>query len=250
MQELITIPNLPNSLATTDTQKKLRSILDDINNISKSVLSDNCDGAENVDTDCQIQVKAENHTPYPGISRLTPALFLCGAAAVVPSNLDKLGVSCVVNVAPELPDTPLSSVSNPLYLRINAQDRTGVNLAAHFDEVADLIEEVRLSGGCSLVHCVAGVSRSASLCLAYLMKYGGMSLREAYTHVQSIRPQVRPNSGFFQQLREYEQELRGSCSVAMIYFASLDKEIPDILEPEYRAMEDFYQRYRSSLKKR
>lgn len=82
------------------------------------------------------------------------------------------------------------------------------------------------------------------------MKYGGMSLREAYIHVQSIRPKVRPNSGFFQQLRQYEQELRGSCSVAMIYFASLDKEIPDILEPEYRAMEDFYQRYRNSLKKR
>ncbi|XP_022210958.1 dual specificity protein phosphatase 18 isoform X2 [Drosophila obscura] len=164
--------------------------------------------------------------------------------------MDKLGVSCVINVAPELPDTPLSSVMNPLYLRVNAQDRSEVDLAKHFDEVADLIEEVRLNGGCSLIHCVAGVSRSASLCLAYLMKHAGMSLREAYTHVQSIRPQVRPNSGFFQQLRRYEQQLRGSSSVEMVYFASLDKEIPDILEPQYRAMEDFYQRYRSSLRKR
>lgn len=195
-------------------------------------------------------MKPEEHTPFPGISRLTSSLYLCGAAAVVPAHLDKLRVTCVVNVAPELPDTPLSSTSNPLYLRINAQDRAGVNLAAHFDEVADLIEEVRLAGGSSLVHCVAGVSRSASLCLAYLMKYGNMSLREAYIHVQSIRPQVRPNSGFFLQLRQYEHELRGSSSIEMIYFASLDKEIPDILEPEYRAMEDFYQRYRSSLKKR
>ncbi|EDV93202.1 dual specificity protein phosphatase 18 [Drosophila grimshawi] len=244
MQELITIPNLP-----AGTQKKLRSIVDDINNISQSVLAETND-TNRKDLECQIQTKLEDHTPYPGISRLTPSLYLCGAAAVVPAHLDKLGVSCVVNVAPELPDTPLSSVTNPLYLRINAQDRAGVNLAAHFEEVADLIEEVRLSGGCSLVHCVAGVSRSASLCLAYLIKYGGMSLREAYTHVQSRRPQVRPNSGFFQQLRQYEQDLRGSCSVEMIYFASLDKEIPDILEPEYRAMEDFYQRYRTSLKKR
>uniref|UniRef100_A0A6P4EYP0 Dual specificity protein phosphatase 18 n=1 Tax=Drosophila rhopaloa TaxID=1041015 RepID=A0A6P4EYP0_DRORH len=194
--------------------------------------------------------KAEDNTPFPGLSRLTPSLILCGAAAVVPTYMDKLGVSCVINVAPELPDTPLPSQKNPLYLRINAQDRSEVDLSKYFDEVADLIEEVRLSGGCSLIHCVAGVSRSASLCLAYLMKHARMSLREAYKHVQSIRPQVRPNSGFFQQLRRYEQELRGSSSVAMVYFASLDKEIPDILEPEYRAMEDFYQRYRSSLKKR
>ncbi|XP_017055749.1 dual specificity protein phosphatase 18 isoform X2 [Drosophila ficusphila] len=184
------------------------------------------------------------------MSRLTPSLILCGAAAVVPAYMDKLGVSCVINVAPELPDTPLPSQKNPLYLRIDAQDRSEVDLSKHFDEVADLIEEVRRSGGCSLIHCVAGVSRSASLCLAYLMKHAGMSLREAYQHIQSIRPQVRPNSGFFQQLRRYELELKGSCSVAMVYFASLDKEIPDLLEPQYRAMEDFYQRYRSSLKKR
>lgn len=55
MQELITIPNLPNSLAT-DTQMKLRSIVDDINNISKAVLSDNCDDAENANHDCQMWV--------------------------------------------------------------------------------------------------------------------------------------------------------------------------------------------------
>lgn len=40
MQELITVPNLTGSLAT-DTQKKLRSIVDDINSISKSVFNDN-----------------------------------------------------------------------------------------------------------------------------------------------------------------------------------------------------------------
>ncbi|XP_034664418.1 dual specificity protein phosphatase 18 [Drosophila subobscura] len=232
MQELIIAPLVP---ATNNVLQKVSFAKENIE-------------SENVKNSLA-QVE-DNSTPYPGLSRLTPSLILCGAAAVVPAHMDKLGVSCVINVAPELPDTPLSSVMNPLYLRVNAQDRSECDLAKHFDEVADLIEEVRLNGGCTLIHCVAGVSRSASLCLAYLMKHAGMSLREAYTHVQSIRPQVRPNSGFFQQLRRYEQQLRGSSSVAMVYFASLDKEIPDILEPQYRAMEDFYQRYRSSLRKR
>lgn len=42
MQELITIPRMPDRLAT-DTEKKLRSIFDDINSISKTVLSDQDD---------------------------------------------------------------------------------------------------------------------------------------------------------------------------------------------------------------
>lgn len=62
-----------------------------------------------------------------------------------------------------------------------------VDLKAHFNEVSDLIEEVRQSDGITLVHCVAGVSRSASLCIAYLMKYFGMSLREAFLHIRSVR---------------------------------------------------------------
>lgn len=197
---------------------------------------------ENEKKDCiQRQIQ---QTPYPGISELLPTLFLCGAGVALPNILDKLDVKFIINIAPELPDTPLSD-TKPMYLRVNALDRPDVDLKCHFDEVADMIEEVHQLGGKSLVHCVAGVSRSASLCLAYLMKHRGMSLREAFYHVKAIRPQIRPNSGFFQQLRVYEEELRGSCSVKMIYVESLDREVPDVYEPEYRAMEEFYQRHRT-----
>lgn len=189
------------------------------------------------------------HTPFPGISQLLPSLYLCGAGVAMPMVLDKLQVRFIINVAPELPDTPLSSVTKPLYLRICVHDRPTSDLSVHFDEVADMIEEVRQLGGKSLVHCVAGVSRSTTLCLAYLMKYGGMSLRTAYHHVKAIRPQIRPNTGFFQQLRRYEEQLRGTCSVNMVYYESLNKEIPDVYEPEYRAMEEFYQRQRKALKR-
>ncbi|XP_037940375.1 dual specificity protein phosphatase 18-like [Teleopsis dalmanni] len=190
------------------------------------------------------------HTPFPGISELLPSLYLCGAGVAMPQILDQLEVRFIINVAPELPDTPLSSITKPLYLRINASDRPDVDLAAHFDEVADMIEEVRQLGGKSLVHCVAGVSRSASLCIAYLIKHASMSLREAYLHVKSIRPQIRPNTGFFQQLRQYEEQLHGRCTVQMVFYESLNKEIPDVYEPEYKAMEEFYQRQRKALKRR
>lgn len=69
--------------------------------------------------------------------------------------------------------------------------------------------EFQERSGKTLVHCVAGVSRSASLCIVYLIKYEKMSLRQAYHYVKSARPIIRPNVGFWQQMCDYEKKLRG-----------------------------------------
>lgn len=130
-----------------------------------------------------------SHPPrsrLPGISEVLPSLFLCGAGVAIPCFIEKLGITCVVNAAPELPDTPLPD-SNPLYYQVPVLDKGEIDLKYYFDEVADLIEQVRLADGCSMVHCVAGVSRSASLCIAYLMKHMGMTLRDAFAHVRRVR---------------------------------------------------------------
>lgn len=186
---------------------------------------------------------------FPGISEILPSLYLCGAGVAIPSVMEKLNIKFVINVAPELPDTPLPD-TKPLYLRVNVVDRRESNLKTYFNEISDFIEEVRQTDGKTLVHCVAGVSRSATLCIAYLIKHLGMSLRDAYHHIKNIRPQIRPNIGFFQQLMDYEEELRGEKTVKMIYCESLAKEIPDVFEPEYRAMEEFYQKHRRNFKRR
>lgn len=64
-------------------------------------------------------------------------------------------------------------------------------------------------GGRTLVHCVAGVSRSATLCMIYLVKHERMTLRQAYHFVKSARPVVKPNVGFWKQMIEYERKLKG-----------------------------------------
>ena len=47
-----------------------------------------------------------------------------------------------------------------------------------------------------LVHCHAGVSRSATFAIAYMIKYKGFKLQEALKQVQTYRPQCLPNRGF------------------------------------------------------
>lgn len=54
---------------------------------------------------------------------------------------------------------------------------------------------------------MAGVSRSVTLVLAYLIKKKGMRYDDAYSMVKSKRRIIHPNSGFIDQLRKYESQL-------------------------------------------
>jgi PTH2 family peptidyl-tRNA hydrolase len=59
-----------------------------------------------------------------------------------------------------------------------------------------------------LVHCAAGKSRSATLLLAYFMRYHGLSYDEAFEWIHTKRHVgISPNEGFVRQLRTYEQQL-------------------------------------------
>lgn len=52
---------------------------------------------------------------------------------------------------------------------------------------------------------MAGVSRSATLVIAYMMKRYRLSLKEAEQLVRSKRPFINPNPGFMKQLQLYDQ---------------------------------------------
>jgi protein-tyrosine phosphatase len=56
-----------------------------------------------------------------------------------------------------------------------------------------------------LVHCVYGQSRSAAICVAFLMATQGLTLLDAYNVVQSARPCISINPGFLRQLELFER---------------------------------------------
>ena len=94
------------------------------------------------------------------------------------------------------------------YQRVAVADMPHVRLDRIFTDAFEFIDNARSSpGGCVLVHCYYGASRSASIVLAYLMRTERMRYREALAYLQMIRPEVYPNDGFDKQLREYEQKL-------------------------------------------
>ena len=146
----------------------------------------------------------KNLTVLNQVACLTPHLYLAAATALNPSTLASCGISLVINATAELPLLPVDGARS---VRVSVGDDTMTNLYQHLDTITTTIREEAEQGGVVLVHCVAGVSRSATLCLAYLTKYY-CSLGEAWRYVKTIRPWVRPNYSFMEQLGEWEKVVR------------------------------------------
>lgn len=70
-----------------------------------------------------------------------------------------------------------------------------------------LADSVKNSGGRVLVHCQAGISRSATICLAYLIQSHRVRLDEAFDFVKQRRGVISPNFSFMGQLLQFETQV-------------------------------------------
>lgn len=167
-----------------------------------------------------------------GLSQITRSLYLSnGSAANNKLLLASNQITSVINVSVEVTNTVYEHIE---YMHVPVADAPSSLLYSFFDPIADHIHGVEMKQGRTLLHCAAGVSRSAALCLAYLMKYHAMSLLDAHAWTKACRPIIRPNVGFWEQLIHYEFQLFGKNSVRML--SSPVGPIPDIYEKEVRFM--------------
>jgi|UniRef100_A0A6T2E1Q0 protein-tyrosine phosphatase len=86
-------------------------------------------------------------------------------------------------------------------------DTVDANLKGHLATGINYIKEAHDKGEKVLVHCFAGLSRSASLCCAYLMQENRWTFAKALEFVRLGRPNAHPNDGFVAQLNRFEKEL-------------------------------------------
>ncbi|CAG5124982.1 unnamed protein product, partial [Candidula unifasciata] len=154
---------------------------------------------------------------FSQVAEITRCLYLSSAAAVRGEKIRTLGITHMPNLES---------------LQIHIDDTPTARLGVYFDRCADKIDQVEARGGKTLVHCVAGISRSASICIAYLMKYKRMPLDQAYRHVKKCRSVIQPNVGFWKQLIEFERRLFGRTTVKMVQ--SSGGLVPDVYYQEVK----------------
>jgi dual specificity phosphatase 12 len=84
------------------------------------------------------------------------------------------------------------------------------NLLNNYDQVPymqiayDFINNALSHNEKILVHCFAGISRSTSVIIYYIMKHYSVDYDTAYKIVLDARPIIQPNASFVQQLKYYD----------------------------------------------
>eukprot|EP00069_Balaena_mysticetus_P020270 bmy_02806T0 len=118
--------------------------------------------------------------------------------------LANLHITALLNVSRR---TSEACTTHLHYKWIPVEDSHAANISSHFQEAIDFIDCVREKGGKVLVHCEAGISRSPTICMAYLMKTKQFHLKDAFDYIKQRRSVVSPNFSFMGQLLQYESEI-------------------------------------------
>ncbi|XP_007448368.1 PREDICTED: dual specificity protein phosphatase 22 [Lipotes vexillifer] len=137
-----------------------------------------------------------------GMNKILPGLYIGNFKdARDAEQLSKNQVTHILSVH----DSARPALEGVKYLCIPAADSPSQNLTRHFKESIQFIHECRLRGEGCLVHCLAGVSRSVTLVVAYIMTVTDFGWEDALCTVRAGRSCANPNLGFQRQLQEFEE---------------------------------------------
>uniref|UniRef100_A0A0A1XAU0 Dual specificity protein phosphatase 15 n=1 Tax=Zeugodacus cucurbitae TaxID=28588 RepID=A0A0A1XAU0_ZEUCU len=115
-------------------------------------------------------------------------------------QLDKHQITHIIAIH----DSPRRLLPDKHYLCVMAADTPDQNLSQYFSVCNDFIHAARLREGNVLIHCLAGMSRSVTVAVAYIMTATNLSWKEALKVVRAGRAVANPNIGFQTQLQEFE----------------------------------------------
>ncbi|EJD73981.1 hypothetical protein LOAG_18637 [Loa loa] len=169
---------------------------------------------------------------HAGISEVLPGLYISGICALKASTIQEYGITLIINATSEVPNS--ASLGTLPRVKLWLDDNQESWALSYLDFVCDKILKVIARGGKVLIHSVQGVSRCATICLAFLTKYKFKTLRDAYIHLASVRPKVEPNIGFWRQLISFEQDVKQCMSSVKIV---REQNNPSVLVP------DVYRKY-------
>lgn len=119
--------------------------------------------------------------------------------------LNNNNIDVIYNVAEEVPTFFSRYIQT---YKLPLQDHSDQNITTTLPLSFSIIHNSLGRRKNILVHCYAGVSRSASIVIAYIMARFNLSFDDALSYVKSKRSIVNPNRGFIYQLKSHENEIK------------------------------------------
>eukprot|EP01084_Bolivina_argentea_P312142 540385_1 len=171
---------------------------------------------------------------YPNMILFNELFLGDGMMAENKDIMNDLGITHIVNVT-KMDFMLDNEVKKRIkYLKLSIDDTTmdADKMSTYFDSAAKFMDDALINNNKDgknkvFVHCMAGVSRSASIVISYLMKSRKYTLCDAYIHTKKCRQRIGPNAGFRTRLIEYEKKLYGK---------STEKELDEALKTKAYAL--------------
>jgi dual specificity phosphatase 12 len=143
----------------------------------------------------------------PNYNEILPRLYLGNLnTALNKDEITRLGITDMITIEIRPLQAPDLASCVRRYLFLNAMDHSKQDVLSHFETSNEFIENaLKEATNKVYIHCVAGISRSASLVIAYVMKTRSMNYTEAHDLVAQKRNVIDPNEGFVRQLVLYHK---------------------------------------------
>lgn len=171
-----------------------------LNNVSVSFLRAKTSSFASVESGAALTLNSSTEMAH----EIEPRLFLGSIDALDEAWLRTHNITHVISVVPLEPHehVPVWTI-RAQHLEISVRDARDQDLLRYFDQTCAFIVNALAEkpNNNVLVHCYAGISRSASVIIAYLMKLHTWSYPEALACVRQERAIVQPNYAFEVQLR-------------------------------------------------
>ncbi|MFT7816661.1 dual specificity protein phosphatase 8-like isoform X1 [Arapaima gigas] len=166
-----------------------------------------------------------------GPTRILPHLYLGSQKDVLNKDLmAQNGITYVLNASNTCPKPDFICESH--FMRIPVNDNYCEKLLPWLEKTNDFIDKAKVSNCRVIVHCLAGISRSATIAIAYIMKTMGLSSDDAYRFVKDRRPSISPNFNFLGQLLEFEKGLKLLKALSSVPGKALIERLEEDPEPK------------------
>lgn len=130
-------------------------------------------------------------------SIVVPNLFIGSQDCCAPDAIKTHNIHQVLSVGIESPH----KVPGIEYFHVDCLDLPDTHLKPICDECNPIIGNALKNQKNILVHCNAGVSRSAAVIIGFLMQELHFNYVDAYEQVKTVRRCIQPNPGFCKQLK-------------------------------------------------
>lgn len=119
----------------------------------------------------------------------------------------KHNIKLIVNCTYELPNYFIKKIPHLKYIKLELHDNIYEKIKEACIFSYGYIEKALKKGDAVLIHCYAGISRSSTVMIYYMVRHSNKELNCIWTYVKNIYPKAKPNINYRAQLRALCQDM-------------------------------------------